>query len=298
MIEFKHVNKKYPNGFEALKDIDLTIGQGEFVAIIGLSGAGKSTLIRTINRMHDITNGTLTVDGTDVMQLHGKSLRAFRRRIGMIFQSFNLVTRTTVIKNVLTAFVPELPWWRAALGIFTKAEKTAALEALDKVGILDKAFVRADQLSGGQQQRVALARTLAQNPQIILADEPVASLDPVTAKQVMDDFQRINRDMRITILINIHHVDLALHPDILCFDEPTSALDPELTGEVLRVLRELADRKTTMIIVTHEMHFARDVADRILFMDGGVVVEEGPAKQLIDHPREQRTKQFLAHYAE
>ena len=134
MIEFKHVNKKYPNGFEALKDIDLTIGQGEFVAIIGLSGAGKSTLIRTINRMHDITNGTLTVDGTDVMQLHGKSLRAFRRRIGMIFQSFNLVTRTTVIKNVLTAFVPELPWWRAALGIFTKAEKTAALEALDKVG--------------------------------------------------------------------------------------------------------------------------------------------------------------------
>ena len=210
MIEFKHVNKKYPNGFEALKDIDLTIGQGEFVAIIGLSGAGKSTLIRTINRMHDITNGTLTVDGTDVMQLHGKSLRAFRRRIGMIFQSFNLVTRTTVIKNVLTAFVPELPWWRAALGIFTKAEKPAALEALDKVGILDKAFVRADQLSGRQQQRVALARTLAQNPQIILADEPVASLDPVTAKQVMDDFQRINRDMRITILINIHHVDLAL----------------------------------------------------------------------------------------
>ena len=210
MIEFKHVNKKYPNGFEALKDIDLTIGQGEFVAIIGLSGAGKSTLIRTINRMHDITNGTLTVDGTDVMQLHGKSLRAFRRRIGMIFQSFNLVTRTTVIKNVLTAFVPELPWWRAALGIFTKAEKTAALEALDKVGILDKAFVRADQLSGGQQQRVALARTLAQNPQIILADEPVASLDPVTAKQVMDDFQRINQDMRITILINIHQVDLAL----------------------------------------------------------------------------------------
>jgi len=205
-----NLNKKYPNGFEALKDIDLTIGQGEFVAIIGLSGAGKSTLIRTINRMHDITNGTLTVDGTDVMQLHGKSLRAFRRRIGMIFQSFNLVTRTTVIKNVLTAFVPELPWWRAALGIFTKAEKTAALEALDKVGILDKAFVRADQLSGGQQQRVALARTLAQNPQIILADEPVASLDPVTAKQVMDDFQRINRDMRITILINIHHVDLAL----------------------------------------------------------------------------------------
>ena len=210
MIEFQNVSKRYPNGFEALKDINLKIEQGEFAAVIGLSGAGKSTLIRTINRMHDITEGTLTVDGINVMELHGKSLRAFRRKIGMIFQSFNLITRTTVIKNVLTAFVPELPWWRAFLGIFRKEEKIAALEALDQMGILDKAFVRADQLSGGQQQRVALARTLAQNPQIILADEPVASLDPVTARQVMDDFQRINRDMNITVIINIHHVELAL----------------------------------------------------------------------------------------
>ncbi|OUQ17948.1 phosphonate ABC transporter ATP-binding protein [Lachnoclostridium sp. An138] len=210
MIEFQNVSKRYPNGFEALKDINLKIEQGEFAAVIGLSGAGKSTLIRTINRMHDITEGTLTVDGVNVMELQGKSLRAFRRKIGMIFQSFNLITRTTVIKNVLTAFVPELPWWRAFLGIFRKEEKIAALEALDQMGILDKAFVRADQLSGGQQQRVALARTLAQNPQIILADEPVASLDPVTARQVMDDFQRINRDMNITVIINIHHVELAL----------------------------------------------------------------------------------------
>ena len=210
MIEFKNVGKKYPNGFEGLKHVNLTIDQGEFVAIIGLSGAGKSTLIRTINRMHDITEGTLTVNGTDVMSLQGKNLRAFRRKIGMIFQSFNLVTRTTVIKNVLTAFVPDLPWWRAFFGVFTKEEKLKALEALDKVGILDKAFVRTDQLSGGQQQRVALARTLAQNPEIILADEPVAALDPVTAKQVMDDFDRINKEMKITVLINIHHVDLAL----------------------------------------------------------------------------------------
>ena len=210
MIEFQNVSKRYPNGFEALKDINLKIEQGEFAAVIGLSGAGKSTLIRTINRMHDITEGTLTVDGVNVMELQGKSLRAFRRKIGMIFQSFNLITRTTVIKNVLTAFVPELPWWRAFLGIFRKEEKIAALEALDQMGILDKAFVRADQLSGGQQQRVALARTLAQTPQIILADEPVASLDPVTARQVMDDFQRINRDMNITVIINIHHVELAL----------------------------------------------------------------------------------------
>ena len=210
MIKFENVTKKYPNGFVGLKNINLEIEQGEFVAIIGLSGAGKSTLIRTINRMHDVTDGKLTVDDVDVMSLQGKALRQFRRKIGMIFQSFNLITRTTVIKNVLTAFVPEIPWYRAAFGIFTKEEKLKAMECLDKVGILDKSFVRTDQLSGGQQQRIALARTLAQNPQIILADEPVAALDPVTATQVMDDFKRINKDMNISVLINIHHVDLAL----------------------------------------------------------------------------------------
>ena len=239
MIIFKNVGKVYPNGFQGLKNVNLTIDQGEFVAIIGLSGAGKSTLIRTINRMHDVTEGELTVDGTNVMSLSGKNLRSFRRRIGMIFQSFNLITRTTVIKNVMTAFVPDMSWFRATFGIFNKKEKIKALECLDKVGILDKAFVRADQLSGGQQQRVALARTLAQDPEIILADEPVAALDPITAKQVMDDFQRINKEMKITILINIHHVDLALkyasrvigiRAGEIVFDGPAS----EVTEEVLQ----------------------------------------------------------------
>ena len=160
MIKFEDAGKKYPNGYEGLKHINLEIGQGEFVAIIGLSGAGKSTLIRTINRMHDITSGKLTVDGTDVMSLSVKSLRRFRRKIGMIFQSFNLITRTTVIRNVLTAFVPDMPWYRSLFGIYNEEEKMKALEALDKVGILDKAFVRADQLSGGQQQRVLLQELL------------------------------------------------------------------------------------------------------------------------------------------
>ena len=241
MIVFDHVSKTYPNGYRALKDINLTIEQGEFVAIIGLSGAGKSTLIRTINRMHDITDGTLTVDGVNVMELKGARLRQFRRNIGMIFQSFNLVTRTTVIKNVLTSRVPELPFWRALLGAYPKKDKLEALEALDKVGILDKAFVRADQLSGGQQQRVALARTLAQNPKIILADEPVASLDPVTAKQVMDDFRRINREMNISVLINIHHVDLALQyadrvigikAGEVVYDGPASEVNEAVLAEV------------------------------------------------------------------
>ncbi len=248
MIEFKNVGKKYPNGFEGLKHVNLTIDQGEFVAIIGLSGAGKSTLIRTINRMHDITEGTLTVNGTDIMSLQGKNLRAFRRKIGMIFQSFNLVTRTTVIKNVLTAFVPDLPWWRAFFGVFTKEEKLKALEALDKVGILDKAFVRTDQLSGGQQQRVALARTLAQNPEIILADEPVAALDPVTAKQVMDDFDRINKEMKITVLINIHHVDLALkyasrvigvRAGEVVYDGPSANVDQAVLDKIYQGRQEM-----------------------------------------------------------
>lgn len=210
MIEFRHVDKVYPNGVRGLDDVSLKIEQGEFVAIIGLSGAGKSTLIRSINRMHEISSGDLLVNGVEVKSLKGKSLRKFRRGIGMIFQSFNLVTRTTVIKNVLTANVPDMSFFRVLFGLFSKQQKIEALEALDKVGILEKAYIRVDQLSGGQQQRVALARTLAQKPEIILADEPVAALDPVTAKQVMSDFKKINQEMNISVLINIHHVELAL----------------------------------------------------------------------------------------
>ena len=241
MIELRDVRKEYVKGVPALNGINLTIEQGEFVAIIGLSGAGKSTLIRTINRMHDITAGTLTVDGIDVSKLKGKELRRFRRKIGMIFQSFNLVTRSTVIKNVLTSMVPDMPWYKTLLGLYSKEQKMQALEAIDKVGILDKAYSRCDELSGGQQQRVALARTLNQNPTIILADEPVAALDPVTAKMVMSDFKRINEEMNITILINIHHVDLALdyatrvigiRDGEIVYDGPTS----EVTQEVLDVV--------------------------------------------------------------
>ena len=241
MISFKHVTKIYPNGVKGLKDINLDIEQGEFVAIIGLSGAGKSTLIRTINRMIDVTEGQLTVDGTDVMTLSGKSLRKFRRKIGMIFQSFNLVSRSTAIKNVLTADVPDMPFFKVLFGIFSKDQKMRALESLDKVGILSKAYTRCDQLSGGQQQRVALARTLNQNPQIILADEPVASLDPILARQVMQDFVRINKDYNITILLNIHHVDLALQycdrvigirEGKIVFDGPAATISQEQIDEV------------------------------------------------------------------
>lgn len=248
LIKFNNVEKVYPNGLKALKNISLEIEQGEFVAIIGLSGAGKSTLLRTINRMHDISEGTLTVNGQEVNKLKGKELRSFRRKIGMVFQSFNLITRTTVLKNVLTSRVPDLPLWKSLLGIFSKEDKVIALEALDKVGILDKAYIRADQLSGGQQQRVALARTLAQKPEIILADEPVAALDPVTAKGVMNDFKRINKDMNISVLINIHHVDLALEyadrvigikAGEIIYDGPADKVDSEVLKSIYG--RELSE---------------------------------------------------------
>lgn len=243
MIEFKQVSKIYPNGVVGLDKVNLTINQGEFVAIIGLSGAGKSTLLRSVNRMHEISTGSLIVNGKEVKDLKGKELRSLRRQIGMIFQSFNLVSRTTVIKNVLMANVPDMSFIRTLFGLYPTKDKVAALEALDKVGILDKAYIRADQLSGGQQQRVALARTLAQNPSIILADEPVAALDPVTAKQVMKDFQKINRDMNISVLINIHHVELALEyadriigirAGKIVYDGPSD----QVTKEVLETIYE------------------------------------------------------------
>ena len=241
MIKFDKVNKVYPNGLHALKNISLEINQGEFVAIIGLSGAGKSTLLRTINRMHDISEGSLTVNGQEINDLAGKDLRKFRRKIGMVFQSFNLVTRTTVVNNVLTSRVPDMPLWKSIIGLYSKEDKVVALEALDKVGILDKAYVRADQLSGGQQQRVALARTLAQKPEIILADEPVAALDPITAKQVMDDFKKINKELNMSVLINIHHVDLALKyadrvigikAGEIVYDGPFAEVDSEVLKQI------------------------------------------------------------------
>ena len=208
MIELIHVDKIYPNGFQALNDVNLKIEDGEFVSIIGLSGAGKSTLVRCINRLNDIQKGQILIDGVDIASLKGKALREERRNIGMIFQSFNLVKRSNVYKNVLAGRVGYHSTFETVFGIYTKEEKLLALRSLDKFGILDKAYVKASQLSGGQQQRVALARALTQEPRLILADEPVASLDPATTIAVMNDFSRINK-MGITILANMHHVDLA-----------------------------------------------------------------------------------------
>ncbi|GAB6877111.1 phosphonate ABC transporter ATP-binding protein [Thermaerobacter litoralis] len=210
MIEFRHVSKVYPGGVRALRDVTLTINPGEFVVIVGLSGAGKSTLLRCINRLIEPSEGEILVDGVDVRKLKGAELRRLRSQIGMVFQTFNLVKRSSVIKNVLAGRLAHTPAWRGLLGWFPREDVRLALECLDRVGIADKAWVRADQLSGGQQQRVAIARALAQRPKIILADEPVASLDPPTSHVVMSDLRRINREDGITTIVNLHFIDLAL----------------------------------------------------------------------------------------
>ncbi|MCM3001684.1 phosphonate ABC transporter ATP-binding protein [Paenibacillus cellulositrophicus] len=209
MIEFDHVSKVYPNGTVGLRDINLTIKKGELVVIVGLSGAGKSTFLRSINRLNEISSGEIRVGGQSVTRAAGRQLRLIRRDIGMVFQNFNLIKRQNVLSNVLSGRVGYHSTLRTMLGWFPKPDVAIALEALNRVNIREKAYVRADQLSGGQQQRVSIARALAQEARVILADEPVASLDPLTTRQVMDDLKRINREMNITTVINLHFIDLA-----------------------------------------------------------------------------------------
>ncbi|MBB3131527.1 phosphonate transport system ATP-binding protein [Paenibacillus rhizosphaerae] len=209
MIEFDHVSKVYPNGTVGLRDINLTIKEGELVVIVGLSGAGKSTFLRSINRLNEISSGEIRVGGQSVTRAAGRQLRLIRRDIGMVFQNFNLIKRQNVLSNVLSGRVGYHSTLRTMLGWFPKPDVAIALDALNRVNIREKAYVRADQLSGGQQQRVSIARALAQEARVILADEPVASLDPLTTRQVMDDLKRINREMNITTVINLHFIDLA-----------------------------------------------------------------------------------------
>jgi phosphonate transport system ATP-binding protein len=209
MIEFENVDVTYPGGLKALKNVSLTIETGELVVIVGLSGAGKSTLLRAINGFVPITAGSVKVDGVEVRGADAKTLRELRSHIGMIFQTFNLVNRTSVINNVLMGRLSKVPRWRSMLAMWPASEREIALQALERVEIVEKAYVRASDLSGGQQQRVGIARALAQEPTVILADEPVASLDPVTSHTVMSDLRRINRELQITTIINLHFLDLA-----------------------------------------------------------------------------------------
>ncbi|SET32481.1 amino acid ABC transporter ATP-binding protein [Nonomuraea wenchangensis] len=235
-IEIADLHKSFGDN-QVLQGIDLTVEPGQVVCVIGPSGSGKSTLLRCVNLLETPTKGKVFVEGVEVTD-PDVDLDAVRRRIGMVFQQFNLFPHMTALQNVMIA-------QRRVLKRGRSEAEAIARENLEKVGVGDKCDTLPGQLSGGQQQRVAIARALAMNP------------------------------------------------DLMLFDEPTSALDPELVGDVLAVMRKLAEEGMTMLVVTHEMGFAREVADRVVFMDGGVVVEDGPASQVIGDPSQERTKAFL-----
>ncbi|MES9539635.1 MULTISPECIES: amino acid ABC transporter ATP-binding protein [unclassified Actinomadura] len=236
-IEISGLHKSF-GANEVLRGIDFRVEAGEVVCVIGPSGSGKSTLLRCVNLLEEPSAGTVRVGGAEVTDPE-VDIDAVRRRIGMVFQSFNLFPHLTALGNVVIAQRKVLRRGRA------EAERTAR-ENLERVGLADKVDAYPAQLSGGQQQRVAIARALAMGPEVML------------------------------------------------FDEPTSALDPELVGDVLGVMRGLAEAGMTMLVVTHEMSFAREVADRVVFMDGGVVVEEGPPARVIGDPEHERTRTFLS----
>jgi phosphonate transport system ATP-binding protein len=209
MLEIQNLTKVYEGGTLALNDVSFTVDDGEFLVVIGLSGSGKSTLLRCINRLIEPTEGKIIWDGVDITQLHGEELRKVRRRIGMIFQHFNLVKRSSVMTNVLSGRLGYVNPWRSAVGRFPKKDVEKGRSCLERVGILNQAYKRADELSGGQQQRVGIARALMQDPELILADEPVASLDPATSHSILRYIEQLNREEEVTVLCSLHFLSLA-----------------------------------------------------------------------------------------
>jgi len=237
MIEARGVEKWYPNGYHALRGVDLTVRQGEVVVIMGPSGSGKSTFLRTFNALEDFQKGSITVDGITLSD-DLRHIDAIRREVGMVFQQFNLFPHLTVLDNLTLAPIKVRQRPRPQV-------ERQALELLERVGIAEQAHKFPGQLSGGQQQRVAIARSLCMEPRILL------------------------------------------------FDEPTSALDPEMVQEVLEVMQGLAEAGMTMVVVTHEVRFARQVADRVVLMADGEVVEIAPPEQFFSSPQHERSRQFL-----
>lgn len=209
MLEIQHLTKRYPNGTLALDDVSFSVPDGQFLVIIGLSGSGKSTLLRCINRLIEPTAGHIIFNGRDITAASQDELRQIRREIGMIFQQFNLVRRSSVMTNVLSGRLGYANPLLSSLGIFSPSDRQHALQNLERVGIADKARVRADSLSGGQQQRVGIARALMQNPKLMLADEPVASLDPATSHSVLKYIQQLNREEGVMVLCSLHFLSLA-----------------------------------------------------------------------------------------
>ncbi len=208
MLEIRNLTKIYDDGTVALRNVSFTVPDGEFLVVIGLSGSGKSTLLRCINRLIDPTEGEILWDGVDLALLKGAELRKARRRIGMIFQLFNLVNRSSVLTNVLAGRLGYTKSWHSLMNRFSADDMEKAMFALERLGITDQANKRADELSGGQQQRVGIARALMQEPEMILADEPVASLDPVLAHSILEHLEKLNQEEKITIICSLHYLDL------------------------------------------------------------------------------------------
>ena len=208
MLTVENVSKTYPSGVRALKNVNFTIKEGEFMAVIGLSGSGKSTLLRCLNRIHDVSSGHIFFGDTDMGKLKGASLRQTRAKIGMIFQDFNLIKRKTVLVNVLTGALSRTGILASIAGIYSEEDREKAQKFIDIVGLTEKERFRVDKLSGGQQQRTAIARAMMQNPDILLADEPVASLDPATSHSVLRYLKKINKDLGMTVICNLHFLSL------------------------------------------------------------------------------------------
>jgi phosphonate transport system ATP-binding protein len=241
MLEIKNLSKVYADGTKALNDVSFTVREGEFLVIIGLSGSGKSTLLRCINRLIEPTSGQIIFNGVEIVSASPAQLRRIRRDIGMIFQQFNLIKRSSVMRNVLAGRLGYVNPWLSLLGIFPKEERERAVQALKTVGILDKANNRADALSGGQQQRVGIARALMQEPKMLLADEPVSALDPATSHSVMKYIERINKDNGVTVLCSLHFLSLArtyatriiaLKDGNMMFDGPPTEIDNQRFKEI------------------------------------------------------------------
>jgi phosphonate transport system ATP-binding protein len=210
ILEVSGLSKEYKGGTKALSDVSFSVKEGEFVSIIGPSGAGKSTLLRCINRMVDATEGDISFNGESVKNLNKKDLRKLRTKIGMIFQHYNLVNRLSVIENVLHGRLGYKSTVEGVLGLYTESEKKKAFEILNKLGLQEQAYKRCDQISGGQKQRVGIGRSLIQDPEMVLCDEPIASLDPNASKIIMDTLKNINTEMGITCIFNLHQVDVAM----------------------------------------------------------------------------------------
>ena len=209
LLSLKNVSKKYKNGIVALNNVSLDVEKGEFISIIGPSGAGKSNLLRSINKMNDITSGSLYFENNNITKMKKKEIKNIRREMGMIFQNYNLVERLTGIENVLHGQLGYKSTFSSIFGLYTQDEKKNAFNLLEKVNMTKYAYQKCSELSGGQKQRIGIARAIMQNPKLLLCDEPIASLDPKSSKNIMDYLKKIVKEMKITCIINLHQVEIA-----------------------------------------------------------------------------------------